>query len=93
MFSPLFADLAQPFGEFVSPLVFGLEPAASNAAPIVIEEPTTLELALVGILTLAIFSIAGRYRRQQDEATGASRKSHRAGASEAARESAPREAA
>jgi hypothetical protein len=46
------------------PLAAGWDVLSPTVAPIIIEEPTTLELALVGILTLGIYSVAGRYRRR-----------------------------
>jgi hypothetical protein len=93
MFSSLLADLAPTFGEYLSPLVFGVETTAPNPAPIVLAGPTTLELALVGILTLAIFSIAGRYRRQRTQSTGDGRQPGLAGTSARSQQTAPREAA
>lgn len=40
----------------------------SQGEPVIVEEPTTLELALVGIATLAIYSVISRYWRRVREA-------------------------
>jgi hypothetical protein len=40
----------------------------SQVAPVIVEEPSTLELALVGLVTLAIYSVASRYWRRVREA-------------------------
>jgi hypothetical protein len=39
----------------------------AESEPVIVEEPTTLELALVGIATLAIYSVTSRYWRRVRE--------------------------
>jgi hypothetical protein len=46
--------------------VTGWSHFVAQRAPVVVEEPSTLELALVGVVTLAIYSVVGRWRRVRE---------------------------
>jgi hypothetical protein len=66
MFNTLF-DFAGP----VAP--GGIEPPLFDGMPIPIDGPTTLQLALVGIGTLAVYALLRRPKRERSAMAGARR--------------------
>ncbi|MEX2317754.1 MAG: hypothetical protein WD669_11420 [Pirellulales bacterium] len=60
--------------DFTAPLVpGGIDKNFVDVAPIPLDGPTTLQLALAGIATLAVYALLRRPKRQPTAAQGVSR--------------------